>query len=311
MKTAAEREAAAKRREESLKMRKSKSVALLKKDGAPGSATDTPSDSPPGARSKPRAPGGEPIDLVAAMHNELKAKAPRHESEESPGSKMRRMKELGLTSTSQLLEYDAASPATKKALTVNTKSKSPRGSHRKSSSVEGLPTVAEGGTPTSTPRKGVTDGKSLSGRDSPTSPFRSPKEGGREPRSPFKDEDMARDLEQEGPWDVAAVAAVAKDDGRDEVIGGPHSNATPPVGVGPPPPPPPPGMISMGVPPPPPPPAAPAAGGPPPPPPSPPPGLLSMGVPPPPPPPPIARKKSAQELGANALAAELKKKRQK
>jgi hypothetical protein len=177
MKTAAEREAAAKRREESLKMRKSKSVALLKKDGAPGSATDTPSDSPPGARSKPRAPGGEPIDLVAAMHNELKAKAPRHESEESPGSKMRRMKELGLTSTSQLLEYDAASPATKKALTVNTKSKSPRGSHRKSSSVEGLPTVAEGGTPTSTPRKGVTDGKSLSGRDSPTSPFRSPKEG--------------------------------------------------------------------------------------------------------------------------------------
>jgi len=401
MKTAAEREAAAKRREESLKMRKSKSVALLKKDGAPGSATDTPSDSPPGARSKPRAPGGEPIDLVAAMHNELKAKAPRHESEESPGSKMRRMKELGLTSTSQLLEYDAASPATKKSLTVNTKSKSPRGSHRKSSSVEGLPTVAEGGTPTSTPRKGQTDGESLSGRDSPTSPFRSPKEGGREPRSPFKDEDMARDLEQEGPWDVAAVAAVAKDDGRDEVIGGPHSNATPPVGGGPPPPPPPPppgllqmgvpppppraaggppppppppppgmismgvppppppppapkaggppppppppppGMISMGVPPPPPPPPAPkaggppppppppppgmismgvpppppppapAAGGPPPPPPPPPPGLLSMGVPPPPPPPPIARKKSAQELGANALAAELKKKRQK
>jgi hypothetical protein len=36
-----------------------------------------------------------------------------------------------------------------------------------------------------------------------------------------------------------------------------------------------------------------------------------MGVPPPPPPPPIARKKSAQELGANALAAELKKKQQK
>ena len=58
--------------------------------------------------------------------------------------------------------------------------------------VEGLPTVAEGGTSqASTPRK---EGGSGGGRDSPASPFRSPKEGGREPKSPFKEDEMAREM---------------------------------------------------------------------------------------------------------------------
>ena len=289
MKVQAEREAAAKRREESLKMRKSKSQAVLKKDSNPGSATDTPAGSPP----KPAPPGGEPIDLVAAMHNELKAKAPRHESEESPSSKMRRMKELGLTSTSQLLEYDAASPTTRKKLIVKT-AKSPK--HRKSSSVEGLPTVAEGGTShPSTPRK---EGGSGGGRDSPASQ-RVPEGGGSRTQEPVQG---GRDGEGFGAGgSVGRRGGRGRGEGRREGRGHQPSGLTPQPAAparpaatgGPPPPPPPPGLLSLGVPPPPPVPAARATGGPPPPPPPPPPGLLSIGVPPPPQPPPAPRAPSA------------------
>ena len=46
-------------------------------------------------------------DIMDAMHDELKAKAPRMDAEESPASKVARMKRLGFTSTSQL-EHDIA-----------------------------------------------------------------------------------------------------------------------------------------------------------------------------------------------------------
>ena len=59
------------------------------------------------------APGGgarpaRALDIMDAMHDELKAKAPRMDAEESPASKVARMKRLGFTSTSQLLEHDIA-----------------------------------------------------------------------------------------------------------------------------------------------------------------------------------------------------------
>ena len=59
------------------------------------------------------APGGgarpaRALDIVDAMHDELAPKAPRMDAEESPASKVTRMKRLGFTSTSQLLEHDIA-----------------------------------------------------------------------------------------------------------------------------------------------------------------------------------------------------------
>ena len=58
----------------------------------------------PGGGARP----ARALDIMDAMHDELKAKAPRMDAEESPASKVARMKRLGFTSTSQLLEHDIA-----------------------------------------------------------------------------------------------------------------------------------------------------------------------------------------------------------
>ena len=96
-----------KKREEAAKIRKSASVAEL---GADDPGGDEPGEDGVPRRKKRRAPPKQPrrqLDIRDEMHDELKAKAPRMDEEESPASKLARMQKLGFTSTAQLLEHDA------------------------------------------------------------------------------------------------------------------------------------------------------------------------------------------------------------
>ena len=119
----------------------------------------------PGARRRGTRPA-RALDIRDAMHDELKAKAPRMDAEESPASKVARMKRLGFASTSQLLEHDIAMGASKTA--ASSPRASPRGPAK--------PTSFE--SPTRSPNQSsrVSLGsreRSASPRGSPKSPRRS------------------------------------------------------------------------------------------------------------------------------------------
>ena len=106
MKKAAELEAAKKRREEAALLRKSASLAAKMDEAGVDGGEDAPGRR---GQTQKRAPPPQPmrgLDIIDAMHNELKSKAPRMDAEESPASKLARMEQLGFTSTSQLLEHD-------------------------------------------------------------------------------------------------------------------------------------------------------------------------------------------------------------
>ena len=94
------REAAAKKRREEDLARKEKESDTFEEDLSPGNARLR-------KRSNPNNPPRQ-LDIMDAMHDELKAKAPRMDAEESPASKLERMQKLGFKSTSQLLEHDIA-----------------------------------------------------------------------------------------------------------------------------------------------------------------------------------------------------------
>ena len=92
------REAAAvKRKEDDLK-RKEQEGDLFEEDASPGKSRRL--------RKRPLKAPTRALDIMDAMHDELKAKAPRMDAEESPHSKLERMRRLGFKSTSQLLEHD-------------------------------------------------------------------------------------------------------------------------------------------------------------------------------------------------------------
>ena len=79
-----------KKREEAAKIRKSASVAEL---GADDPGGDEPGEDGVPRRKKRRAPPKQPrrqLDIRDEMHDELKAKAPRMDEEESPASKLAR-----------------------------------------------------------------------------------------------------------------------------------------------------------------------------------------------------------------------------
>ena len=116
------------------------------------------------------------LDIMDAMHNELKAKAPRMDAEESPASKVARMKRLGFTSTSQLLEHDIALGVSK------TVASSPRASPRgpaKSASFKSPRSPTR--SPNRSPRVSL---GSREGSASPRGSPRSPSDGKREGKSP-------------------------------------------------------------------------------------------------------------------------------
>ena len=314
MKKAAELEAAKKKREEAALLRKSASLAA-KMDEAGEDGDEDAAGGGAGKRKK-RAPPPQPmrgLDIIDAMHNELKSKAPRMDAEESPASKLARMQQLGFTSTSQLLEHDekqrkknqppsprgaylaslpedkpedagggagkdAAGGAPTRAspkLTVRTKvSKShPRTPPRKTPSPSSSPAKSPSSSRSGGSRRAAEAPGKLERGETLSPTSRSPRSS-EGSRSPFADESRV----------ISGLAAsgfdVRPSPGLTSAPGGP------PMKPPPPPPPPPPGLIGMGAGPPPP--AAPRAkvpSGPPPPPPPPPPGLIGMGAGPPPPPP--------------------------
>ena len=305
-------EARKKKQEEAAALRKSKSTLNTPRD-----VSDEDGKIGPGSLKPSGGPGKDPlggVDIIDAMHNELKAKAKRHEAS-SPSAMTARMKALGLTSTSQLLEYDTrghASPdpanlpnaggsmsarvnpssdgatleARLAAVTEGAKSARSSLSPIKTSTPVGLETVKEVETPTSS--KVVTPtaaglARTESGGSQLARTLSTGSNG-----SPFGEHiSLEKELADSG----FAVERALNVDGD-----GVGTNPPPPTqetvavvpasDVPPPPPPPPAGLMSAGVPPPPPPPPAGLmSAGVPPPPPPPPGGMMSAGVPPPPPPP--------------------------
>jgi formin 2 len=114
-------EAARKKREAAAALRKKTEKARARRASENAEMEDDPT-SPRrrrgGSASLSRGPS-RALDLRDAMHDELKAKAPRMDAEESPASKMARMKRLGFTSTSQLLEHDIAMGVSKTAKSLS------------------------------------------------------------------------------------------------------------------------------------------------------------------------------------------------
>ena len=114
-------EAARKKREAAAALRKKTEKARARRASENAEKEDDPT-SPRrrrgGSASLSRGPS-RALDLRDAMHDELKAKAPRMDAEESPASKMARMKRLGFTSTSQLLEHDIAMGVSKTAKSLS------------------------------------------------------------------------------------------------------------------------------------------------------------------------------------------------
>jgi hypothetical protein len=159
-------EAARERREAAAAARKRAEGARAAKrreadgEGLGKRPTDHSRGSPGGGARPARA-----LDIMDAMHDELKAKAPRMDAEESPASKVARMKRLGFTSTSQLLEHDIAMGVSKAVA-----SHAPRASlsPAKRSSFKSPPR-----SPNRSPRV------SLGSRDGEASPRGSPRSPGR------------------------------------------------------------------------------------------------------------------------------------
>ena len=308
MKKAAELEAAKKRREEAALLRKSASLAAKMDEAGVDGGEDAPGGG--AGKRKKRAPPPQPmrgLDIIDAMHNELKSKAPRMDAEESPASKLARMEQLGFTSTSQLLEHDekqrkrnqppsprgaylaSLSEGTPKnagrgagndavgggltraspKLTVRTKvSKShPRTPPRKLPSPSSSPVKLPSSARSGGSRRAAEAPGKLERGETLSPTSRTPRSS-EGSRSPFADESQVISGLAASGFDVQSLPVLTS------MPGGPP----------PPPPPPPPGLIGMGAGPPPP--AAPranASSGPPPPPPPPPPGLIGMGAGPPPP----------------------------